>query len=51
MDLEGSGLVVIKERLRKTTKTPSEDRQCPGRDSNMAHPESECGALPLDHPV
>jgi hypothetical protein len=44
-DLEGSGLVLIEERLRKTTKNPNEDRWCPERDSNQAHPESERGAF------
>jgi hypothetical protein len=29
------------ERLRKTTKTPSQDSRCPGRNFNLGPPEYE----------
>jgi hypothetical protein len=33
--------------VRKTTEKLSQDSRCPGRDSNLTHPEKESGALPL----
>jgi hypothetical protein len=49
--MEGNGrniilrhyLDIFLERLRKTTKTPSQDKRSPGRDLNLGPPEFEAG--------
>jgi hypothetical protein len=39
------------EGLKKTTRILSDDRVCPGRDSNGAHPEHDSRASHVDQPV